>query len=106
MENKMSRFHLQILQNRIKKLDMEEQKAKNKILRAQQRVRELEDMKGKSIYLSNSYTLNRLMFSNKSQFLLYRIQSKGAREKPAIQKVHAQHVGEAEEVQPRGTSTN
>lgn len=50
MENKMSRFHLQILQNRIKKLDMEEQKAKNKILRAQQRVRELEDMKGKSTY--------------------------------------------------------
>lgn len=50
MENKMSRFHLQILQNRIKKLDMEEQKAKNKILRAQQRVRELEGMKGKSTY--------------------------------------------------------
>lgn len=55
MEQKTSSFHLKILENRIKKLDQEEKKARDKIERAQERVRELER-------LAVSYYINRNMF--------------------------------------------
>lgn len=45
MEQKTSHFQLQILKNRIKKLEHEEMRAKMKIERANQRVRELEMQK-------------------------------------------------------------
>lgn len=45
MEQKTSNLHLQILQNRMQKLDFEEKRAKAKIERAQERVRELEMQK-------------------------------------------------------------
>jgi prefoldin subunit 5 len=44
-EQKTSDFQLQILKNRLWKLDREEQKARDKIEKAQRRVRQLEDWK-------------------------------------------------------------
>ena len=45
MEQKTTQFQLNILRNRINKLESEEMKAKMKIEKAQQRVRELEQQK-------------------------------------------------------------
>jgi len=42
MEQKTSKFHLQILKNRINKLEQEELKAKIKLEKAQEKVKELE----------------------------------------------------------------
>jgi len=45
IEHKKSAFHLKILKNRINKLDREEQKARDKIEKAQQRVHQLHQLK-------------------------------------------------------------
>lgn len=45
MDQKTSSFQLQILKNRLWKLDREEQKAREKIQKAKQRVKQLEDWK-------------------------------------------------------------
>jgi Na+/phosphate symporter len=45
MEKNASQFQLRVLQNRINKLEQEELRAKSKIENAQQRVRELENVK-------------------------------------------------------------
>lgn len=54
MEQKTSSFHLQILENRIKKLDQEEKKARDKIERAQERVKELERLAVRLSYFPNT----------------------------------------------------
>lgn len=45
MEQKTTSFHLEILKNRIDKLDKEEQRARDKIEKTQKRVQELERLK-------------------------------------------------------------